>query len=167
MDSFSQAKSRNTLRPKGVQRRRLFHHKLLSLSMANGVHRSSECWFKWFVHASIDPILHFLSESSGLAYRGTSLEGCDITTIYVDGDIRTWTLEIVGVMTCKPADGSYEVAAKTAYTISALPGKHNPMLGVSQTGGLTAQLNGAKNPRPVRGDPRGSSLLTRYVELSC
>ncbi|KAH8813821.1 hypothetical protein DL96DRAFT_1757924 [Flagelloscypha sp. PMI_526] len=83
--------------------------------------------------------------SSGIAYKGTPLDGCDVTFIYVDADIRSWNVDVTGVMTCKPPDGSYEITARSSYSISALSGNYHPIMGVT----------GTSNPRAASSTPRG------------
>ncbi|KAH8831318.1 hypothetical protein DL96DRAFT_820177 [Flagelloscypha sp. PMI_526] len=83
--------------------------------------------------------------SSGFAYKGTPLDGCDVTSIYVDGDMTGWNMDVTGVMTCKPTDGSYEFTARSSYSISALAGNYHPILGVT----------GVANPRVATSTPRG------------
>jgi hypothetical protein len=86
-----------------------------------------------------------LTGIAGVAYKGTPMDGCDVTSVYVDADIRSWNVDVTGVMTCKPTDGSYEISARTSYSISALAGNYHPILGVT----------GTSNPKVASSTPRG------------
>ncbi|KAH8813817.1 hypothetical protein DL96DRAFT_1716117 [Flagelloscypha sp. PMI_526] len=111
--------------------------------------------FQW----QIEYIYHANAGSSSLAYKGTPLDGCDVTSIYLDADLHSWNVDVTSVMTCKPADGSYEISARTSYAISGLSGIYRPILGVT----------GASDPRnassALRGDGR-AALINLMTVLS-
>ncbi|KAF9010454.1 hypothetical protein BDZ89DRAFT_1167690 [Hymenopellis radicata] len=65
---------------------------------------------------------------TGVLYKGTPLDHCDLTSLYIHGDSRSYAIEYTGVVTCKAAEG-YELRAKTAFTLSSLPGKYSPFYG--------------------------------------
>ena len=65
---------------------------------------------------------HNSSESS-LVYRGSTLQDCDIITIYLTGTINPPTMDIVAVVFCKNLDG-FDVMMKTAFPVSVMPGTY-------------------------------------------
>ncbi|KAH8813824.1 hypothetical protein DL96DRAFT_1685134 [Flagelloscypha sp. PMI_526] len=106
--------------------------------------------FQW----QVEYIAHANVGSSGFAYRGTPLDGCDVTSVYIDGDLSSQGADVTGIITCKPSDGSFEFTAHTSYTISALAGNYHPILGVT----------GVSNPRIATSTPRGDSRAL-YINL--
>ncbi|KAF8916397.1 hypothetical protein CPB85DRAFT_1216507 [Mucidula mucida] len=62
---------------------------------------------------------------TGVLYKGTPLDHCDLTSLYIHGDSRSYAIDYTGVVTCKAAEG-YKLRAKTAFTLSNLPGKYSP-----------------------------------------
>ncbi|KAH8813810.1 hypothetical protein DL96DRAFT_1505124 [Flagelloscypha sp. PMI_526] len=104
--------------------------------------------FQW----QVEYISRANAASSGFTYEGNPLDSCDVTAIYIDTDIRTWNMDINGVMTCKPTDGSYEITARSSYSISGLAGKYRPILGVT---GVSKSASSAP-----RGDNRAVFINT-------
>ncbi|KAF8887584.1 hypothetical protein BD779DRAFT_504440 [Infundibulicybe gibba] len=100
--------------------------------------------FQW----TIETIVRLNAGKSAIAYTGATLEDCDITALYFNGDIRTWTLDITAVANCSVAN-KFQVTARTAFSMTSLPGKHAPLLGVA---------GGAKTAQYTSGDPRGIAL---------
>ncbi len=87
---------------------------------------------------------------TGVLYKGTPLDHCDLTSLYIHGDSRSYAIDYTGVVTCKAAEG-YELRAKTAFTLSNLPGKYSPFYG--GVGSTNLRVSGAFDPRTD--DPRG------------
>ncbi|TFK40231.1 hypothetical protein BDQ12DRAFT_680551 [Crucibulum laeve] len=94
--------------------------------------------FEWTIESISKPN----AGSSGVSYRGTTLTGCDVSSAYINGDLRSWTVDFTTVITCKDVD-EFEVNAKTSFSVTSLPGKHSPLLGVIRT-----------RPGSGQGDPR-------------
>lgn len=105
--------------------------------------------FAW----SIQSIEKANAGASGVSYNGTQLTNCDVTWIYVSGDLRTWSIDFSVVMSCKDA-GMFDVSASTSFTISSLPGILAPLLGYSRS------VN-----REAKGDGR-SIILDRLIRTA-
>jgi len=60
--------------------------------------------------------------SSGLVYKGSTLQGCDVIAIYLNGK-EPPTLDITAVISCKDLDG-FDVIGKTAFPLSVMPGTY-------------------------------------------
>jgi hypothetical protein len=82
-------------------------------------------FFEW----TIESITGADAGNSGIYYKGDTLDDCDISTIYVNADLRTWSVAFTVVMQCQQ-ENLYEISAKTSFTISFLPGLQLPLLGV-------------------------------------
>ncbi|KIK10071.1 hypothetical protein K443DRAFT_138164 [Laccaria amethystina LaAM-08-1] len=82
-------------------------------------------FFEW----TIDSITRANAGNSGISYKGDTLNGCDVSSIYGDGDLRTWSVAFTVVIQCQQAI-LYEIRAKTSFTISFLPGIYSPLLGM-------------------------------------
>lgn len=66
--------------------------------------------------------------SSSLIYRGSTLQDCDITAIYLNGKTNPPSMDIVAVVFCKNLDG-FDVIAKTAFPVSVMPGTYTRFTG--------------------------------------
>ncbi|KAF9532598.1 hypothetical protein CPB83DRAFT_847043 [Crepidotus variabilis] len=80
---------------------------------------------------------------SGVPYSGNLLNHCDVTMIYMNGDMARYSIQFSVVVTCK--DDYSEVTAATSFTMSSLPGIMGDMFGA------VAQSNTKKfdNLRPL------------------
>ncbi|KAF8889656.1 hypothetical protein BD779DRAFT_1671769 [Infundibulicybe gibba] len=78
--------------------------------------------FQW----SVETIVRANAGDSGIAYAGSTLEDCDIAALYLNGDIRTWTLDVTAVVECD-IKNKFEVTARTTFSVTSLPGKHVPL----------------------------------------
>jgi hypothetical protein len=101
--------------------------------------------FQW----SIESVNKANAGNSGVSYQGSSLEGCDIISIYLNGDMHLLTIDVTVVVACR-VTGEFEVNAKTMFSMSSLPGKHSPLLGVLRSGESAISA--------PTGDPRGAVL---------
>jgi hypothetical protein len=90
--------------------------------------------FQW----TIESISNANAGDSGIVYKGTTLEDCDISTLDLNGDIRTRTLDITAVVTCS-VNGEFEVRARTSFTMTSLPGNYSPVMGASGSNNSTSQ----------------------------
>jgi hypothetical protein len=103
-------------------------------------------FFEWSIESIIKPN----AGKSGLFYTGTPLSSCDVSTIYVNGDLHTWTVDITVVISCK-TDDNFPITAKTSFSQSFLPGQYRPILAT-----VRFDTEGVK-------DFRGTVLDTMYV----
>ncbi|KAF8893069.1 hypothetical protein BD779DRAFT_1508709 [Infundibulicybe gibba] len=93
--------------------------------------------FQW----SVETIARANAGTSGIEYTGSTLEDCDITALYVNGDIRTWTIDVTAVVGCRVMD-KFEMTARTEFAITMLPGKHTPLLGLAQATNVSQYTQG-------------------------
>jgi len=98
--------------------------------------------------------------SSSLVYKGSTLESCDVTALYINGDVRTRTTDTVAVITCQDLDG-FSLMAQTSFSMTKLAGKYSPLLGFLGTSREVFGF-GKKNPR---GKPR-AVVLDRMITLA-
>jgi hypothetical protein len=80
--------------------------------------------FQWTVEFIAKPN----AGKSGIAYSGTTLENCDITALYLNGDMRTSTLDVAAVVSCH-VQNDFDMNIRTSFSIDSLPGKHTALLG--------------------------------------
>jgi len=66
--------------------------------------------------------------SSSLVYKGSTLQGCDVIALYLNGNMNPPTLDVVAVISCKDLDG-FDVIAKTAFPVSVMPGTYTRFTG--------------------------------------
>ncbi|KAF8986800.1 hypothetical protein BDQ17DRAFT_1365727 [Cyathus striatus] len=72
--------------------------------------------------------------NSAMAYNGTTLEYCDISALFLNGDLRTWTMDLTPVVTCRSPTRDLEVNLKSTLSITYLQGKHVASFGTIQLG---------------------------------
>jgi hypothetical protein len=65
--------------------------------------------------------------SRSLVYKGTTLESCDITGVYMDAHMQTRSADLTAVITCDDVDGT-EFIATTSFSVTLLSGKYSPPL---------------------------------------
>ncbi|KAF8150753.1 hypothetical protein B0H34DRAFT_150986 [Crassisporium funariophilum] len=82
-------------------------------------------FFQW----SIDSILKPNAGSSGILYSGVPLTFCDVTSVYVDGSMQSWSIDFTVIATCKRA-GLFQLTGKTSFTMGLLAGRYSPLLGL-------------------------------------
>ncbi|KAJ7088558.1 hypothetical protein C8R43DRAFT_964947 [Mycena crocata] len=68
---------------------------------------------------------------SGISYKGNTLENCDVTSLYVHGDVNAYTIEYTAIITCRTND--FEITARTDFSVSSLAGKYTQLLGVERS----------------------------------
>lgn len=66
--------------------------------------------------------------SSGLVYQGSTLQGCDVIALHLNGNMNPATLDIAAVISCEDLDG-FDVIAKAAFPFSVMPGTYTRSLG--------------------------------------
>ncbi|KAJ7785169.1 hypothetical protein DFH07DRAFT_873058 [Mycena maculata] len=75
---------------------------------------------------------------SGFSYQGWTLDNCDITSLYVNGNAQTFVIDFTAVVFCKAdaleiAQGNnYQVTARADWSESTLPGIYGQLLGVQK-----------------------------------
>jgi len=80
-------------------------------------------FFEW----TIESITRANAGNSGLSYKGATLNDCDVSSIYLDGDLQTWSVAFTVVVQCQHEN---QISAQTSFTIAILPGRHSPLLGM-------------------------------------
>jgi len=106
-----------------------------------------------FYEWSIDSVAKANAGDSAISYQGIPLTFCDVTSIYADGDIRSWNVDFTVIVTCKK-DDMFKVTARTMFSMGLLPGRYSPLLG------MVRFFNDGTN------DIRGSILDGMYVLTS-
>ena len=81
--------------------------------------------FQW----NIDSIILPNAGQSGILYSGAPLTFCDVTTIYVDGSLLSWSIDFTVISSCVDSN-LFNVTARTSFSQSFLPGRYSPLLGV-------------------------------------
>jgi len=79
-------------------------------------------FFDW----SIESIRKPNAGKSGLFYTGNSLASCDVSSIYVNGDLHTWKIDFTVLIACT-TDDTLRIVAKTFFSISFLSGIYQPI----------------------------------------
>ena len=82
-------------------------------------------FFQW----NMDSIIQPNAGQSGISYGGTPLTFCDVTSIYLDGSILSWSMDFTVISSCVDAD-SFNVTARTSFSMGLLPGRYSPLLGL-------------------------------------
>ncbi|KAF8651461.1 hypothetical protein AX16_004760 [Volvariella volvacea WC 439] len=82
--------------------------------------------FQW----TIESITKANAGLSGVSYQGGILEDCDITSLYINGDLRTFSVDYTAIMTCR-VEGVYEYSSRTSFSVTSLLGMYSPLLGAS------------------------------------
>jgi hypothetical protein len=80
-------------------------------------------FFEW----TIQSITTANAGNSGISYKGATLNDCDVSSMYVDADLRTWSVAFTVVVQCQYEN---QISAQTSFTISVLPGRNSPVLGM-------------------------------------
>jgi len=106
-----------------------------------------------FYEWTIDSVAKANAGDSAISYQGIPLTFCDVTSIYADGDIRSWNVDFTVIVTCTK-DGMFKVTARTTFSMGLLPGRYSPLLGTVRF------LNDGTN------DIRGEILDGMYVLTS-
>ncbi|KAJ6484452.1 hypothetical protein C8R47DRAFT_1280653 [Mycena vitilis] len=79
---------------------------------------------------SISSVVSANAGDSGISYTGWTLEDCDITSLYVHGDVSSYTLDYTAIVECR--NDAYDFSARTDFSLSSLAGKYNQLLGVQR-----------------------------------
>jgi len=62
-----------------------------------------------------------------LIYNGSTLQSCDVITIYIDGHLEDLTTDYAAVIACDNVHG-VKILAKTSFSMTLLSGKYLPPL---------------------------------------
>ena len=65
---------------------------------------------------------------ASLVYTGSTLETCDITALYLNGDFRTRTTEMAIIIACEDLDG-FSLIAQASFSGTSLAGKSAALFG--------------------------------------
>ena len=82
-------------------------------------------FFQW----NVDSIIRPNAGQSGVLYSGAPLSFCDVTTVYMDGSLLTWSMDFTVISSCVNSD-LFNVTARTSFTMGLLPGRYAPLQGV-------------------------------------
>lgn len=69
---------------------------------------------------------------SGYASNGTTLTDCDISSLFITGDLKSWTVSFVVLISCSKHQ-EFDITASTRFSISSLPGEYSPLLGMARS----------------------------------
>lgn len=87
--------------------------------------------FQWVIEAIDTPN----AGDSGIDYKGTDLKDCDVASVFLHGDIRTWSVDYTALIACNHT-GVLEITAKASFSQSSLPGRRQaPLLGATRSSG--------------------------------
>ncbi|KDR78892.1 hypothetical protein GALMADRAFT_244536 [Galerina marginata CBS 339.88] len=84
-------------------------------------------FFEW----NIDTIIKPNAGGSAISYSGTPLTFCDVSSVYLNGDLHTWTVDFTVVVACEQ-DNLFKITAKTFFSMGLLPGRYSPLLGLTR-----------------------------------
>ncbi len=66
-----------------------------------------------------------------LIYNGSTLQSCDVTTVYMDSHLQDLTTDLAVLIACNDIHG-IKILAKTLFSVTKLSGKYSPpLLGVT------------------------------------
>jgi len=82
-------------------------------------------FFQW----SMDSIIQPNAGQSGISYGGTPLTFCDVTSVYLDGNILSWSMDFTVISSCVDAN-LFNVTARASFSMGLLPGRYSPLLGL-------------------------------------
>jgi len=77
-------------------------------------------FFEW----NIDAVIKGNAGDSAIAYTGIPLTFCDVTSIYAEGELYSWSVGFTVIVTCKK-DDMFTMRAKTTFSRSSLRGRYS------------------------------------------
>ncbi|KAJ6526186.1 hypothetical protein DFH09DRAFT_1188077 [Mycena vulgaris] len=90
---------------------------------------------------------------SGFSYEGWTLDNCDITSLFVNGNADTFIIDTTALVSCR-ADASqilrgnnYEITLRTDWPESVLAGKYGTLLGVQKALNSRGKFNATVDAR--------------------
>ncbi|KAJ7207247.1 hypothetical protein GGX14DRAFT_636808 [Mycena pura] len=98
---------------------------------------------------SVASVVSANAGDSGISYKGTTLENCDLSSLYLTGDISTYTIDYTAIITCRSDE--FEFTARTDFSQSSLAGKYNPVVSVdrSQKNRQSGAFNKTRDARGI------------------
>ena len=84
--------------------------------------------FQW----NIDSILRPNAGQSGISYSGTPLTFCDVTSVYLDGSLLSWSMDFTVISSCIDTN-SFNVTTRASFTMGLLPGRYSAVLNGTDT----------------------------------
>jgi hypothetical protein len=81
-------------------------------------------FFQW----NIDSIIRPNAGQSGILYNGVPLTFCDVTTIYMDGSLLSWSMDFTVIASCVDSN-LFNMNPRTSFSMGLLPGRYSPLLG--------------------------------------
>ena len=94
-------------------------------------------FFQW----TIDSIIRPNAGQSGILYSGAPLTFCDVTTVYIDGNLLSWSMDFTVISSCIDSN-LFNVTARTSFSMGLLPGRYSPLLGVRLTKNGSEDIGG-------------------------
>ena len=84
-------------------------------------------FFQW----NIASILRPNAGESGISYSGAPLTFCDVTSVFIDGSLISWTMDFTVISSCVDGD-LFNVTASTSFSASLLPGRYSQLVGLER-----------------------------------
>ncbi|KAJ7051383.1 hypothetical protein C8F01DRAFT_1175223 [Mycena amicta] len=88
---------------------------------------------------------------AGISYTGNVLDHCDVSSLYLTGNVNTFTIDYTAVITCRNDD--YDFTARSDFSLSSLVGQYNTLMGAARS--VQNKQSGTFN---VSRDARGAVL---------
>jgi len=76
-------------------------------------------YFEW----NINSVVKANAGDSAISYKGIPLTFCDVTSVYITGELLLWNIDFTVIMTCEQAE-MFNMTAKTSFSMSFLPGRY-------------------------------------------
>ena len=99
--------------------------------------KTNYSFFNW----NVDSIIRPNAAQSGMLYTGAPLTFCDVTTVYMDGSLLTWSMDFSVVSSCVDSN-LLNVTTRTSFSMGILPGRYSPLLGERLTNNGTEDIIG-------------------------
>ena len=93
--------------------------------------------FQW----NVDSIIRPNAGQSGMLYSGDPLTFCDVITIYMDGNLLSWSMDFTIVSSCVDSN-QFNMSARTSFSVGFLPGRYSPLQGVRLTNNGSEDIPG-------------------------
>jgi hypothetical protein len=84
--------------------------------------KTNYSFFQW----NVDSIIRPNAGQSGMLYSGAPLTFCDVTTVYMDASLLSWSVDFTVISSCVDSN-LFNVTARTSFTMSTLPGRYAPL----------------------------------------
>ena len=94
-------------------------------------------FFQW----NVDSIIRPNAAQSGVLYSGAPLTFCDVTTVYMDGSLLSWSVDFTVISSCVDSN-LFNTTARTSFTVGLLPGRYSSLQGVRMTNNGSEDIPG-------------------------